>query len=104
MSELCSNDRQTQLASDFGTIADVVWSGLKQQGVSVNLDTLTWLAHYGNFSSFEALSPETFLVVNLHQINGQFQETEPETVLLNTQDFVPYISKLPLEPVFEVLH
>jgi hypothetical protein len=101
LSELAGNPDALGLVSDF---AGAVPAALAAVGQGVDPQTVRWLAHHGEFSSYDAAgAPETFSEVGVRFDGTRYRSELSDQRLLPVTEAETLSRSLGLEPVAVVL-
>lgn len=101
LSEIRSNDRVFGIAADFTGVVNALLDCLKEE-MNTPLEQITWIAHYGRFSSYDAIGEDRLL-------EGTFAWDRQKAVTDQTQQWIALkeaLNKLgisELEPIYPVL-
>jgi hypothetical protein len=103
LTELAGNPDAVGLTTDFGGAATAAWATFSRQA-ELNPETIVWLAHHGDFSSYDATgAPETFTEVQV-RFDGSRYHCEPvDHRLLPVAEAEAWRRALRLDPVPVVL-
>ncbi|HET6292428.1 MAG TPA: hypothetical protein VFG33_03610 [Kribbella sp.] len=97
LSEVAGNPDAVGLTSDF---AGAVPAALAALGKGLDPESIRWLAHHGDFSSYDAAgSPETFTDVQVRFDGGQYRSELTDQHLLPAAEAETLRRSLHLEPV-----
>ncbi|WP_158879651.1 hypothetical protein [Amycolatopsis anabasis] len=103
VSEIRTNERAQGIGSEFPAVADAVLAALPPE-VEVAPGDLVWLAHFGEFSSFEALdAPERFLRIDLDWDGEHYRGDVSGHHILKRADAAELLHGVELDPVPRVL-
>ena len=101
LSEVAGNPNAVGLTSDF---AGAVPAALAALGEGLDPQSIRWLAHYGDFSSYDAAgAPETFTEVQVRFDGSHYQSDLTDQHLLPATEAETLSRSLNLEPVRAVL-
>ncbi len=102
LSEIRSNDRVRDIGADFNGVANALFHCLQSDLEGVPPDHLTWIAHYGKFSSYDAVGPDQFIRVNFHWNGQQFEKIQASEQIV-WQDVASEFGSIELGPIYQTL-
>jgi hypothetical protein len=103
VSEIRGNERGRGIGSDFPAVADALLAALPQD-LGVDPATIVWVAHYGEFSSWEAVdAPDAFLRIILDWNGEHYQGDLSGHHHIDDAEKAALLSSISLSPVPEVL-
>ncbi|MFD4208260.1 hypothetical protein ACFWRG_19970 [Micromonospora tulbaghiae] len=102
VSEISSNDGRLGIADDMAGVASKVL-GLAQEHIDAEPQNITWVAHHGAFSYYDAFDPDTFTLVPLIWDGRRYQDNLQAHRLLTEQEVHGLLDGRTLEPVPTVL-
>ncbi|WP_411101371.1 hypothetical protein [Streptomyces sp. cmx-4-9] len=102
VSELADNPDDRGITYDFSSVAEAALP-LLRTGLSAQLTSVLWIAHFGDFSYHDPTGPETFTVVSLTVTDGRYQDDYQGDRRLAEADVIRLFGGQPLLPVPDVL-
>ncbi|MBM7054488.1 hypothetical protein [Streptomyces durocortorensis] len=87
---------------DFADVADAALPLLRAH-LSPHLASLLWIAHFGDFSSFDPGGPETFTAITLKVAENGYRDDDRGDRRLTAGEVTRLFHGHPLAPVPEVL-
>jgi len=102
VSEISSNDDRLGIADDMGGVAGEALD-LARAHLDAEPQGITWIAHHGAFSYYDAFDPDTFTLVPLVWDGRRYQDNLQAHRLLTEQEVRDLLDGRTLEPVPTVL-
>jgi hypothetical protein len=102
VSELADNPMERGITGDFQSVADAALPLLRRH-LSPDLGHIVWIAHFGDFSSYDPGGPETFTRIAVTETDGVHEENLHEDRRLTAQQVTELLKGRTLAPVPEVL-
>ena len=102
VSEISSNDDRLGIADDMAGVAGKALD-LAQERLDAEPQNITWVAHHGAFSYYDAFDPDTFTLVPLVWDGRRYQDNLQAHRLLTEQEVHGLLDGRTLEPVPTVL-
>jgi hypothetical protein len=108
LSEIRSNPRFTGMGADFGDVANALITCLHENKLlvlDIAMTDIYWIAHYGRFSSYDAVGDDTFFHLALAWDGQRFQDLQKEQPLSiqAVQATLSSLNILELESVYQAL-
>ena len=97
ITEVRSNAYLRGIMSDFPAVAEVVLAAARP-AVELPPAEVVWIAHHGQFSSYEDVGPETFFLIPLSWDGEHYHQDGPER-LLDPAELAQALGGADLEPV-----
>jgi hypothetical protein len=101
-SEISSNDDRYGIADDMSSVAAKALH-LAQEHLNAEPHRITWLAHHGAFSYYDAFDPDTFTLIPLAWNGQRYQDDLEAHRLLTEREVHDLLRGQTLEPVPRVL-
>lgn len=89
------------ISSGFSEFANTLYRCIPEL-LDVAPENILWIAHYGQFSHYDALGPDTFRQMQLRFHDGKF-EAMRNSVRLTDEEVAATLGNLELENVYSVL-
>ncbi|MFI6205536.1 hypothetical protein ACIBAI_03960 [Streptomyces sp. NPDC051041] len=102
VSELADNPTDRGITGDFPSVADAALPVLRRH-LSPDLGHVVWIAHFGDFSSYDPGGPETFTRMDVTEVGGVHQENLHGHEPVTAQEVTALLKGHPLAPVPEIL-
>ena len=102
ISEIRSNELREGIVLDFDGMANALMQCLSWE-IAVSPNDIIWVAHHGEFSSYNAVGQDQFSWVRLKWTARHFQGELRDWKLLDKKEIAEFLGILELESVFEVL-
>lgn len=102
VSEIRSNDDRFGIADDMDGVAGEALD-LAREHLDAEPQDITWIAHHGAFSYYDAFDPDTFTLVPLVWDGRRYQDNLQAHRLLTDQEVRDLFDGRTLEPVPTVL-
>ncbi|MER6212971.1 hypothetical protein ABT213_02815 [Streptomyces sp. NPDC001674] len=102
ISELADNPDDRGITDDFASVADAALP-LLREGLARDIATITWIAHFGDFSYVDPAGPETFTSLALTVTTTGYQDDLQGDRPLTADQVAGLFGGQPLAPVAEVL-
>jgi len=105
LSEIRSNFRDNYknpgISSGFGRAANSLLNCFPETFGS-DPDQMLWIAHYGQFSNYDAVGPDSFYQILLRLTEGKFEDRR-DGKLLNQAATKTILGNLKIENIYDVL-
>ena len=98
VSEISSNDDRFGIADDMAGVADKAFT-LAKEHIDAAPRAITWVAHHGVFSYYDAFDPDTFTLAPLVWDGRRYQDNLQAHRLLTEQEVHGLLDGRTLEPV-----
>ncbi|MFF4168568.1 hypothetical protein [Streptomyces sp. NPDC001744] len=101
VSELADSPAQG-ITYNFADVANAALPLLRAH-LSPHLTSLLWIAHFGDFSSYDPGGPEIFTAITLKVTEHGYQDDDQGDRRLSAEEVTRLFHGIPLDPVPEVL-
>jgi hypothetical protein len=103
VSSIKSNSETRNISSELPAVADAALAALPPD-VEVDPQTLIWVAHYGEFSSYDSYAaPEGFARITLTWDGIRYHGDVDDIHILTAKDATDLLANVSLDPVPDVL-